>query len=264
MDLGLKNRVAVVLGSTSGLGLAVARTLLEEGARVAISGRDAARLAWATTELASVAGADRVHAERVDVTDAAALVGSLERVRERFGAVQILVTNAGGPPPAGALDVDDAGLDRAFDLTLRSAIHATQAVLPDMRAAGWGRVVALTSISVRQPIATLAYSNVMRAGLTAWLKTLAGDVAGDGVLVNSVCTGFFSTERLAGLFESRARANGTSVQEEEALATARVPVRRLGDPREFGDLVAFLCSTRCSYLSGVALAYDGGLDTALL
>jgi len=264
MDLGLENRVAVVLGSTSGLGFAAACALAEEGARVAISGRDDARLEAAREKLVKAVGSERVFAERLDVTDGDALVASLARVKERFGPIGILVTNAGGPPPGGALDVDDVGLDRAFDLTLRSAIRAVKAVLPDMRAAGWGRIVAMTSISVRQPIATLAYSNVMRAGLTAWLKTLAGEVAADGVLVNSICTGFFSTERLAELFESRARANGTTVGEEERRATARIPVRRLGDPREFGDLVAFLCSVRASYLNGVALAYDGGLDTALL
>ena len=261
MDLGLKGRVAVVLASTSGLGLAVARALLEEGCRVAISGRDQGRLDAAREELD---GEEDVFAEQLDVTDGEALDAHLAAVAAHFGPVQILVTNAGGPPPGTALDVTDEGLDRAFDLTLRSAVRATRAVLPGMRAAAWGRIVAMTSISVRQPIPTLAYSNVMRAGLTAWLKTLAGQVAADGVLVNSVCTGLFSTERLAELFESRSIANRTSVAEEEALATARIPARRFGDPREFGDLVAFLCSVRCSYLNGVALAYDGGLDTALL
>jgi 3-oxoacyl-[acyl-carrier protein] reductase len=262
MDLGLQDRVAVVLASTSGLGLAVARALLAEGARVALSGRDPERLARALGELAE--HGERVHGEPLDVTDGPAMDRHLAGVAERWGPVQVLVTNAGGPPPATALEVDDAGLSRSLDLTLRSAVRAVGAVLPGMRAAGWGRVVALTSISVRQPIPTLAYSNVMRAGLTAWLKTLARDVAADGVLVNSVCTGYFATERLEELFADSARAKGTTPEEAEALAAARIPAGRLGDPRELGDLVAFLCSERCSYLSGVALAYDGGLDTALL
>ena len=262
MELGLSNRSAVVLASTSGLGLAVARALLEEGARVALSGRDEGRLAAARGELAR--HGERVFLEAVDVTDGAALRAHLDRAAQRFGPVQILVTNAGGPPPASATEVTDAGLDAAFELTLRSAVRAVEHVLPGMRAARWGRIVGMTSISVRQPIPTLVYSNVMRSGLTAWFKSLAGEVAADGVLVNTICTGLFKTERLEELFLANAAAKGTTPGAEEAEATERIPLRRLGEPREFGDLVAFLCSERCSYLNGVALAYDGGLDGALL
>ena len=263
MNLGLKDRVAVVLASSGGLGLAVARSLLREGARVAIGGRDPERLDAAAAELRAVDAA-RVFARPLDVTDGAALGPYLESVREHFGPVEILVTNAGGPPPAKATQVDDAGLDASMDLTLRSAVRAVSAVLPHMRATGWGRIVGMTSISVRQPIPTLCYSNVMRAGLTAWFKSLAGEVGGDGVLVNTVCTGLFATDRLEELFAANAAAKGTTADEERALQTAGIPLGRLGRPEEFGDLVAFLCSERCSYLNGVALAYDGGLDTALL
>jgi 3-oxoacyl-[acyl-carrier protein] reductase len=262
MDLGLTQRNAVVLGSTSGLGLGVARALLEEGANVAISGRDPDKLARATAELD--AHAERLLAEPLDITDGDALRAHLDAAAARFGPVEILVTNGGGPPPGGATDVTDEGLDAAFDLTLRSAVRAVQHVLPSMRATKWGRIVGLTSISVRQPIATLTYSNVMRSGLTAWFKTLAGEVAQDGVLVNTVCTGLFRTERLEELFELNAAKNGTSVAAEEARQTASIPTRRLGETHEFGALVAFLCSERCSYLNGVALTVDGGLNTALL
>lgn len=262
MELGLSERTAVVLGSTSGLGLGVARALLAEGACVAISGRNADRLAAAERALSP--HAERLLAEPLDITDGDALRAHLDAAAARFGAVEILVTNGGGPEPGGATDVTDEGLDASLDLVLRSAVRAVQHVLPAMRAAGWGRIVGLTSIAVRQPIATLTYSNVMRSGLTAWFKTLAGDVARDGVLVNTVCTGLFRTERLEELFHLNAQKHGTTVEEEAARMTADIPAGRLGDPREFGAFVAFLCSERCSYLNGVALTLDGGLDSALL
>jgi 3-oxoacyl-[acyl-carrier protein] reductase len=278
MDLGLSERAAVVLASTSGLGFATARALLAEGARVAVSGRDPARLERALARLAEGEdGADRAHrtgrtgradriwGEPLDVTDGAALARHVEAAARRFGRpVQVLVTNAGGPPPASALDVTDAELERAYRLTLRSAIHAIHAALPGMRASGWGRIVALTSSSVRVPIPALVYSNVMRSGLTAYLKSLASEVAKDGVLVNSVNTGSFATERLAELFEAQARRSGRTVEEERAAHVQRIPLGRLGEPDELGALVAFLCSERCSFLSGVALAYDGGANPALL
>jgi 3-oxoacyl-[acyl-carrier protein] reductase len=207
----------------------------------------------------------RLFAALLDVTDGAALVEHVRAAERHFGRpIQCLVTNAGGPPPAVASEVDEAALRRAFELTLRSAIHAVQAVLPAMRAARWGRIVALTSSSVRVPIPTLVYSNTMRAGLTAYLKTLASEVARDGVLVNSVCTGSFATERIEELFAANAKKSGRGVEEERAAHMARIPLGRLGTCEEFGDLVAFLCSERCSYLTGVALAYDGGANPGLL
>jgi len=262
MDLGLAGRTAVVLGSTDGLGLAVARALLEEGARVAVSGRDPDRLARALEGLGE--HGPRVLGEPVDVTDAEVLRAHLRRVAERLGPVDVLVTNSGGPPPGPAADFDDAGMDRAFDVTLRFAVTAVGEVLPAMRRRGWGRIVGLTSIAVRQPIAGLAYSNVMRSGLTAYFKTLAGEVGRDGVLVNTVCTGLFGTARLEELFRVRAERGGTSVEEERARSLGGIPLGRLGEPLELGRLVAFLASERCSYLTGAALPYDGGACAGLL
>jgi 3-oxoacyl-[acyl-carrier protein] reductase len=262
MDLGLKGKTAVVLGSTSGLGLAVARALLAEGAHVALSGRDTARLERAESELAAPRGA--LLAEVLDVRDRAAVERHVARATERLGPVGVLVTNSGGPPHASALEVDDAGLDAAFELLVRSAIHAVQAVLPGMRARRWGRIVGLTSLAVRQPIPNLAYSNVMRSGLTAYFKSLASEVARDGVLVNTICTGYFDTERLTELFAANAAKRSTTPAAERAAAEARIPAGRLGAPRELGELVAFLCSERASYVTGVALPLDGGLNPALL
>jgi 3-oxoacyl-[acyl-carrier protein] reductase len=257
MDLGLKGKGAVVLASTTGLGFAVAKSLAREGAKVAISGRDETRLGEAMA-------ASGCWGETLDVTEVEALRKHLEEARRRFGGVDVLVTNAGGPPPGTALEVDDEGLDRALDLTMRSAVHAVQTVLPWMREKGWGRIIGMTSMSVRQPIPSLAYSNIMRSGLTAYFKSLAGEVARDGILVNSVCTGMFATERLDELFHARAQRSGRTVEEERAAAIEAIPVGRLGEPSEFGEFVAFLASERCSFLTGVALTYDGGAQRALL
>lgn len=262
MELGLAGRTAVVLGSTAGLGFAVARALRAEGARVAISGRDAARLARAAEELGAVPGAGgarrEILAETLDVRDREALEAHLARAAERMGPVDVLVTSSGGPPHASALEVDDAGLEEAFELLVRPAIHAVQAVLPGMRRRGFGRIVGLTSLAVRQPIANLVYSNVMRTGLTAYFKSLAGEVARDGVLVNTVCTGYFDTERLTELLRVNAAKRGTSLEAERAQAHARIPLGRLGAPRELGDLVAFLCSERARHITGEVIKIDGG------
>jgi 3-oxoacyl-[acyl-carrier protein] reductase len=263
MDLGLDGKVAVVLASTSGLGLASAQALLREGARVAISGRDSGRLAQARDRLAREAPG-RVLADTLDVLDDRALAQHLEGVRSEWGTVHALVTNAGGPPPGGASTAGLEDLDRAYALTLRSAVVAVRTVLPWMRAQRHGRIVAMTSISVRQPIENLALSNALRAGLTGWLKTLAGEVGSEGIAVNSICTGLFATERLEALFQARSRTSGRSVDQERAAALAQIPLGRLGRPEEFGDLVAFLCSERCAYLHGVALPFDGGMAKALL
>jgi 3-oxoacyl-[acyl-carrier protein] reductase len=263
MDLGLTDRTAVVLASSDGLGHAAAAALASEGARVAISGRDPARLGAAEARLREQHG-ERVFGERLDVTDGAALCAHLVGVRERWGTVDVLVTNAGGPRPGAAEDAEDEALDAAYELTLKSSVRAVRTVLPWMRAAGWGRIVAMTSSSVRQPIVGLALSNTMRAGLTGWLKTLSQEVAGDGVLVNSICTGMFDTERLRELIDLRAQKSGRTPEEERAAMAADIPVGRIGRVEEFGALVAFMASERASFLNGVAVAYDGGANRSLL
>jgi len=263
MDLGLNDKCAVVLASTDGLGFAVARALASEGARVAISGRDPGRLERARTRLRESAG-ERVFAERLDVTDGEALRAHLAGVRERWGTVHVLVLNAGGPRPGSAEGVSDEDLDAAYELTLKSAVRAVRVVLPWMRAQRWGRVLAMTSSSVRQPIPGLALSNTLRAGLTGWLKTLSREVAADGVLVNSICTGMFDTDRLRELIDLRAERSGRTPAEERAAMTADIPVGRIGRLEEFGAMAAFMVSERASFLNGVALPYDGGASRHLL
>jgi len=263
MDLGLGNRVCVVLASSDGLGAGVARALLEEGARVALSGRDTARLERARDELATTHG-ERVWAATLDVTDAAASESYLERVAAELGPVEVLVTNAGGPPPADALEATAEGFRAAHELSFESAAGAIRHVLPGMRARGWGRIVALTSLYVREPLPKLVYSNAARAGLTAYLKSLSDVVAGEGITVNSICTGMVDTARLAALFEARAHASGRSPAEERAAAEAAIPRGSVGRVEELGAVVAFLCSRQASYVTGVALPVDGGALRGLL
>jgi 3-oxoacyl-[acyl-carrier protein] reductase len=262
MDLGLKDRNAIVLASTAGLGFAVAEALLAEGARVAISGRDQERLDGAMATLVGSFG-DRVFGEALDLTDGDALLQHIRGVESRLGSVDILVINIGGPPQGVASTVTDDELDNAYTLLLKTAVRAVNAVLPGMRGRGWGRILGMTSSTVREPIAHLAMSNTMRAGLTGYLKTLATEVAADGVLVNTLCTGMFLTDRLRSLAESLAGSGGSVDEALQGLAET-IPAKRIGDPREYGAVAAFLVSERASFITGAAIPIDGGALRGLL
>jgi 3-oxoacyl-[acyl-carrier protein] reductase len=255
--------VAVVLASSDGLGRAAALALLDEGAKVAICGRNEERLRRCEQEL----GKDRAGkllAEQVDVTLPERLTAHLNTVYQTWGRLDILVTNAGGPPTGRAASIELESLDLGYRLTLKSAVVAIRTVLPWMQRARWGRIIAMTSSAVRQPIDDLVASNTMRAGLTGYLKTLSREVAKDGILVNSICTGMFMTDRLRELLELRSRESGRSLSEETKKLEADIPVGRTGRPEEFGALVAFLASERASFLTGVALSLDGGALRHLL
>lgn len=249
MDLGISGRRAAVAAASDGLGLASARALAQDGARVAICGRDRARLDAAVAELRSVGDVLGIVAD-VSTTDGAA--SFVEQAVGALGGLDILVPNAGGPPGGG---FDAVGLDAyraAVELNLLSTVAMCQAAVPAMRAQAWGRVVAITSISVRQPIAGLILSNTARAGLTGFLKTLALEVAGDGVTVNSVQPGSHSTDRLRSL-------HGGDLTE----AATSVPTGVLGRPEDFGAVVAFLCSDQARFITGAAIPVDGGAHRGL-
>lgn len=263
MNLGLRDEVAVVMASTAGLGRSVAEALLDEGARVAICGRDAGRLASALGELRALHG-ERVDGRALDATRPDEVRAWLDDVRERWGDPGVLVTNTGGPPSGPAADVTPADLTAAAERLLHGPVAAVNALLPAMRARRFGRIVALTSSAVRQPIPGLSLSTALRAALTGWLKTLSQEVAADGVLVNTVCTGMFDTERLHDLFRTRAERSGSTPEEERRRAEADIPLGRVGDVNEFGPVVAFLCSRHASFVTGVALPVDGGSGRFLL
>ncbi len=252
MDLGLIGKTALVTGASRGIGLAVARTLAAEGARVALVARNRETLAEA------VAGIERAGGEAVALAGDVSRADDVDRVvaetRSRLGQVSVLVANAGGPPAGTPTQVEDAAWDGAVDLTLMSAVRLAKAVLPAMRAATWGRIVNITSLSVREPILNLTLSNALRAGVTAWAKTLSQEIAADGVTVNNVGPGYTATERLGELFSDDALGQ----------LAERIPARRLAEPDEIAAAVAFLASQQAGYITGQTLVVDGGMVKGLL
>jgi 3-oxoacyl-[acyl-carrier protein] reductase len=263
MDLGLKDRVAIIAASSRGLGKACARELAREGATVVICARDADELA---------AAADEIHAETggvvlwmaIDLTDAAQIRHLAEETLRRYGRIDVLVTNNGGPPTGYFDDMDDETWLAAHELTLMSAVRLIRAVLPAMRVQGWGRIINITSVSVKQPLDDLLMSNVYRPGVVALAKTLATQVAADGITINNVAPGYTSTERVVEIFDARAAKQGKSAEEVMAETTANYPMKRMGRPEELAAVVAFLASERASYITGATIQVDGGYFKGLL
>jgi 3-oxoacyl-[acyl-carrier protein] reductase len=246
MDLGLQNRVALVMGASRGIGRAIAAALVREGASVAIVSRSQERLEEAAGEIGP--GATPFVA---DASDTDALAGLPGEVATALGPVEILVTNTGGPPFGGALDHERDEWELAYRSLVLAPRILAQEVVPGMRERGWGRIVNVGSSSTREPLPGLNLSNAHRLAAVGFFKTLAAEVAGDGVTVNTVATGRFATERLA--------SHTGSLEPAEEAARREVPAGRLGHPDEYGDLVAFLCSERAAYITGTVVPIDGGL-----
>ena len=263
MDLGLKNRVALVVAASQGLGCAVAEELAAEGASLVLCARNPNTLAETAAAIADSTGA-HVLAVPADVTDVEQITRVVESGDERFGRIDILVTNAGGPP-AGRFDqITREQWEQASRLTLFSAIELARQVLPGMKERGWGRILNITSIAVKQPVENLMLSNSLRAGLTGFARTLANEVAANGVTVNNILPGYTRTERLDELANMMAEKLGISAAEFRAKWEQEIPMRRLGEPREFAALAAFLVSERASYITGTSIQVDGGWIRSLL
>jgi 3-oxoacyl-[acyl-carrier protein] reductase len=257
MDLGLKDKVALVAAGSRGLGRAVAEELATEGASLVICARDAATLAETTAAIADETGA-HVLGVPADVTDPAQVQRLVASGNERFGRIDILVTNAGGPP-AGRFDqLTQEQWEHATRLTLYSAVHLTREVLPGMKARRWGRILNITSIAVKQPVDGLLLSNSLRAALTGFARTLANEVATDGITVNNVLPGYTRTERLEELARMMADKQGISESQFRGRWEREIPMRRLGEPHELAALAAFLVSERASYITGTSIQVDGG------
>ncbi|RIK06697.1 MAG: short-chain dehydrogenase [Acidobacteria bacterium] len=244
MDLGLSGRRALVAGASRGLGYATAKRLTQEGARVAICSSSNS-----IHEAAEKIG-NGIVGFVVDVADSAAAMNFVAQAADALGGIDILVTNAGGPPSGSATGTEISAYLKGFELNCLSAIAMCDAAVPMMKDAGWGRVVAITSIAARQPAADLAASSVARAGLTAYLKLLARDMAPHGITVNSIQPGYHATARLKALGREGLESH--------------IPMRRLGDPSDFGAIVTMLCAEQAGYLTGAAIPVDGGAYPGLI
>jgi len=263
MDLGLKGRVALVAASSKGLGKAVAEELAAEGVSLVLCARGEAALRATADAIAKRHGVP-VHAVAADVGQA----GEAERVaREgiaRFGTIDILLTNSGGPPPGPFESLTREAWDNAVALVLSSVIEFCRSVLPGMKERRWGRILNVTSIAAKQPVDNLMLSNSIRAAVIGFARTLATEVAPHGVTVNNLLPGFTRTERMVELSEVTAHKDGISTEQALARYAAAVPMGRMGEPREFAALAAFLASERASYITGQSMAVDGGWIRSLL
>jgi 3-oxoacyl-[acyl-carrier protein] reductase len=262
MDFGLKDRVALVAAASRGIGYAAALELAREGTRVFLCSRDEARASEAAEKIHKETGAN-VAGIAADVTNGADCERLVRLATERAGRVDICVTNAGGPP-ATTFDTTDIEMFRdAFELNALSAIRLAKLVLPGMRERKWGRIVNVTSISVKQPVDGLLLSNTVRAGLTSWAKTVSNEVAAEGVTINNVAPGYTLTERQDELAIARGKALGKSKEEMIAMWASQTPAHRIAAPEEIAAAIVFLASERASYITGVTLQVDGGWTRGL-
>jgi len=248
MELGLRGRTAIVCGASSGLGLASAEALAEEGANVAMFARRREQLEQDANRIGALA-------VRGDVTNAADLERVVTKTLEAFGGIDIVVWNSGGPPATTASGITDEQLESAFELLLQPAVRLVRLALPHLRKSEAGRIVLITSATVKEPTPHLALSNALRPGLTGWAKTLARELGADNITVNCVAPGRIDTPRMTELY-------GTGGPPQEELA--QIPLGRMGSPREFGDVVCFIASDKASYVTGTTVLVDGGISRGLL
>jgi 3-oxoacyl-[acyl-carrier protein] reductase len=262
VDLGLTGRVALVTAASKGLGRAIATELASEGARVVISSRDEESLAQTASEIREETGA-KVEYRTADLTSGADIEALVAHAVDRFGGIDVLVNNTGGPPTGNFADLDDEAWDLAFRQIILSMVRCVRGVLPSMRERGGGRIVNVASTSVKQPIDNLLLSNVFRAGLAGLAKSLSLELAPDGILVNTLGPGRILTGRTESVDAGQAEAQGISVEEVRGQFAARIPLGRYGTPEEFARVAAFLASPANGYVTGQAVLVDGGMVRAL-
>jgi len=262
MDLGLKNRVALVAASSQGIGRATAEAFAAEGCRVAMCARNQKTLQAAAEKIRKQHGTE-VLAEAFDVSDQAAVSGFVAAVAAKFGSVDICVTNAGGPPAKGFLAASVEEWRKAVDANFLSTVYFAREVIPHMQRAHWGRIITITSITTKQPVPDLVLSNAVRAAVVGLVKSLANEFGKDGILVNNVGPGYTATDRLKELAKTRSAATGKTEKEIFEGWSADAPVKRLGEPREVADAIVWLASDRASYVTGQTVLVDGGLYKGL-
>ncbi|MBX2997970.1 MAG: SDR family oxidoreductase [Caldilineaceae bacterium] len=262
MELGLKGKRAVVLASSRGLGYACALGLAREGCDLVITSRSQDHVDAAAARIREETGA-RVVAVAADVSSEEGVRLPVQRCIEEFGGVDIAVHNAGGPPPGNFGAVKSEQWYKAFDQNLMSFVWLVQAVRPSMETNGWGRIIAITAISIKQPIPTLVLSNAMRTAVLGTVRTLVKEVTPKGINVNVVAPGRISTERIEELDQATAARTGKSIEQVRKESLATIPAGRLGDPQEFANMVVFLASEAASYVNGAVVQVDGGMLDAL-
>ncbi len=257
MDLGLKDCTAFVAGASKGLGLACAKALADEGARVFICARNADALARVAADIGAAGWS------AADVSQPAEVKRVVAEAIARLGGLDCLVTNAGGPPTAPFDKAGDGDWDVAYQLNLMSAVRLIREALPALKASGRGRIVNLTGYGVKEPISDLVVSDSIRAGVTVMAKTIASDLAPHGITVNNIAPGPIMTDRITEILAARAKSAGTTTAEQLARLSATIPVRRIGEPREVGDLCAYLCSPQAGYITGQTIVVDGGVNRSI-
>jgi 3-oxoacyl-[acyl-carrier protein] reductase len=262
LDLGLRNRSVIVAASSEGIAYAAAQKFAAEGARLAMCSRNSQKLNAVADEIRTRYAVD-VIAKPLDVTDATAVQNFVEDVSERFGTVDVCVTNAGGPPPKMFLETTTEEWQRAIDLNFMSIVHFARAVMPYMQRNKWGRIITITSITVRQPVSDLIYSNAVRAGVLGLIKSLSNEFGRDGITVNNVAPGYTATARLNQLVQKRALELGVSEKDYFDRLGADAALKRVGEPDEVADAIVWLASDRASYITGQTLLVDGGLYKGL-
>jgi 3-oxoacyl-[acyl-carrier protein] reductase len=262
MELGLKGKRAIVMAASRGLGYASALGLAREGCKLVVCSRDPARIEAAAAAIVKETGAE-VKALVADVSSASEAARLVDAARSAYGGVEIVVHNAGGPPSGETLQMTDEQWQKAFEQNLLSFTHIVSAAVPEMKKAGYGRVLTIASSSIKQPIPNLALSNALRAGVWGLAKTLSRELAPQGILVNVIAPGRIDTERIAELDQASAQRTGKSVEDVRKTSIAGIPLGRLGRPEELANLVVFLASEAGSYITGQAITVDGAAGTAL-
>jgi 3-oxoacyl-[acyl-carrier protein] reductase len=248
MEFHLQGKTAIVTGGSKGIGYAIAQTLVAEGVQVVVSARGKTHLNQAISNLQAVGG--HVAGIAADVTKPDEIEELIEYTRSNFGSPDILIAHAGGPPPGQAIALNDGDWEKGYNLTLMANVRLARAVLPGMQAKRWGRIINITSVSIKQPIANLTLSNAFRSAVTGFAKTLSTEVAADGITVNNVAPGYTATQRLEELFQDESKRNAL---------IAQIPAKRFATPQEIAATAVFLASEQAAYITGQTIVVDGGV-----
>jgi 3-oxoacyl-[acyl-carrier protein] reductase len=262
METGLKNRIALIAGASQGMGRATALAFAGEGAHLALCARNTQTLAQLASEVQKKFRVE-VYTEALDVSDTSAVERFTANTARRFERIDIAVANAGGPPPKQFLDTTDDDWYRAFALNLHSAVTLARAVIPHMQKQRWGRIITISSITVRQPQPDLVLSNAIRTGVMGLVRSLATDFGKDGILVNNVAPGYVATDRIKELTAKRAAETGQTPEQIEKVWTKQIPLERLGRPEEIAETIVWLASERASFITGQTILVDGGMYKGL-